>query len=179
MENNYFYDLPEDLQQMIYEKEHKMRMQDVLKDINEVNQMNVYNRNGIYQSTFESIWTYGKDYTKNLVGKDMWDDMKRIMGYEEDGDDWDDNIQHISMSEFTRVSATEDEEEESETEEEIFEFNEEESDDENPFPECDECGDWGNGYGISIYQKRGHWYCAGCMEIMEIQKLLSINNEVV
>ena len=34
MENNYFYDLPEDLQQMIYEKEHKMKMQDVFEEIN-------------------------------------------------------------------------------------------------------------------------------------------------
>ena len=45
------------------------------------------------------------------------------------------------------------------------EEEEEESDD--PFKGCDECGDWGNGYGISLYQKGKYWYCSGCMEIMD------------
>ena len=30
---NYFYDLPEDLQQMIYEKEHRMKLQEVFEEI--------------------------------------------------------------------------------------------------------------------------------------------------
>ena len=30
---NYFYDLPEDLQQMIYEKEHRMKLQEVFEDL--------------------------------------------------------------------------------------------------------------------------------------------------
>jgi len=30
---NYFYDLPEDLQQMIYEKEHRMKLDEVFEEI--------------------------------------------------------------------------------------------------------------------------------------------------
>ena len=175
MENNYFYDLPEYLQQMIYEKEHKMKMQDVFEEFEE-------KEHKIVKGSLMNYWIFwsvlycaeenGDDYTRNLVGKDLWD-------FYEDGRKEMDWSQPNNNNNITIVSASEDEEEESETEEEIFEFNEEESDDENPFPECDECGDWGNGYGISLYQKIGHWYCAGCIEIMDIQKLLSINNEVV
>ena len=45
------------------------------------------------------------------------------------------------------------------------EEEEEEEEEENPFKGCDECGDWGNGYGISFYQKGNKVVCAGCMEI--------------
>ena len=41
---NYFYDLPEDLQQMIYEKEHRMKLQEVFEEIkDDWAQLPVYN----------------------------------------------------------------------------------------------------------------------------------------
>ena len=40
---NYFYDLPEDLQQMIYEKEHRMKLQEVFeKNKNVWEQLRLY-----------------------------------------------------------------------------------------------------------------------------------------
>ena len=79
MENNYFYDLPEDLQQMIYEKEHKMKMQDVIKAINNCNK--AFERY-LVLTIVDYEYEYGKDYTRNLVGKDMWDFCEYEYDYE-------------------------------------------------------------------------------------------------
>ena len=70
MENNYFFDLPEDLQQMIFEKEHKIKMQDVFEEINELEDSI---KKWIFRTILVNQCKYGKKYTKKLVGKEMWD----------------------------------------------------------------------------------------------------------
>ena len=136
---NYFYDLPEDLQQMIWTKSRDLERKE--KDF----------MLSFIKDALSSIWMYRDGF----MGPHPLNDFAEVVFDHGVYNDSNDCI--FGWSPYHAGLLSDSDEEES-----IISYN---PDDENPNSGCDECGDDNNGYGMALYERGGHWLCAGCMSL--------------